>query len=210
MIIWNIIKIPFSFIYHFVLKSLAKYILRAELTQLYDSKNKVYLMLREANNSNKEHLKRFKLLEKRQQRLVSQIENGEGRNWDLTLTDSKEIALIYSMESLGTYLILIGSESDYFRKDCSICYSFMSVEPSIVKVTDFTSNTKRKGYGKALMLYFIQKMRKEGVVEVWGDLAHTDEDSFYWLIPFYESLGFTCTLFDDQTSGMRGKITMFL
>ncbi|EHO13840.1 GNAT family N-acetyltransferase [Myroides odoratimimus] len=191
----------------FFLKKLARYILRYEL----NNSNKTREILSNRNqtlsNQNRDFTDDLKRSQKNKKRLLKIINEKKDKSCDLAITSKDEIVYIFTS---GTYFIslqLYGTDSNHAWSDSEILYSIHGFKEDIVKIDSLDSNTKRKGYARTLMIYFIEKMKEQKVTEIYGDLSPVDKNSFDWLIPFYESLGFTCTL---PTDNKFGKLRMYL
>lgn len=211
MILIHILKFPFICFTVFILEPLAKLILKEDLKRLNDTKNKLYTEIRVLNEQNEEYSNELDLINERHKRLAKLIQEKELINCDLSLTDKNEIVFISKSETSGTTLKLYGTESIHHYRDSHIFYSSIyDNSKKVIKIHDLISDTIKKGYGRALMTHFIEKMKNEGINVVWGDLSPVDKESFNWLIPFYESLGFTCTLFDQPSGKMLGRVEMVL
>lgn len=195
----------------YVLDALAKLVLKEDLKRLNDTQNRLYADIRELNKQNKEYSKELTLISKRKERLTKLVQENTLKNCDVSLTENNEIVFISKSQTSGTTLNLYGSDSTYHFRDSHIFYSSIFDESKkVVKIHDLISDTIKRGYGKTLMMQFIKKMKTEGVNVIKGDLSPVDQDSFTWLIPFYESLGFKCTLFTPDPTMMLGEIEMII
>lgn len=211
MLILHFLKLPFICLNIYVFYPLAKLILKEDLKRLNDTQNRLYADIRQLKKQNKEYAEKLTLISDRKKRLTKLVQEDKLKNCDVSLTEKNEIVFITKAQTSGTTLNLYGSDSTYHYRDSHIFYSNIFDEAKkVVKIHDLISDTIKKGYAKALMIQFIKNMKNEGVNVIKGDLSPVDQDSFSWLIPFYESLGFRCTLFTPDPTKMLGEIEMVI
>ncbi|MDM1396560.1 GNAT family N-acetyltransferase [Myroides odoratimimus] len=202
---------PFICLNIYVFYPLAKLILKEDLKRLNDTQNRLYADITELKKQNKEYAEELTLISNQKKRFTKFVQEDKLKNCDVSLTENYEIVFISKSQTSGTTLNLYGSDSTYHYRDSHIFYSNIFDEAKkVVKIHDLISYTIKKGYAKALMIQFIKNMKNEGVNVIKGDLSPVDQDSFSWLIPFYESLGFTCTLFTPDPTKMLGEIEMVI
>lgn len=204
----NIILLPLRLINEFLLKRVARFILKEELN---DEKNKLhesYKKRTELREEIAELSKQNELLNNRLLRVKYIIENNKGKRCELLLTKKGEIvSVIYRKKEMFDTIYLLGENSDNSFCDCKIDFKKFGDD---LKIVDFVSKERNRGYGRVLIEFALAEAREAGVKKIYGDLSREDSDRFEWLIPFYESLGFQCQLFNDKTKRMDGLISMEL
>ncbi|MDX3916510.1 MULTISPECIES: GNAT family N-acetyltransferase [Olivibacter] len=204
----NIILLPLHIMNEFFLKRVARFILKEELN---DEKNKLhesYKMRTELREEIAELSNENKLLNNRLLRIKYIIENNKSEKRELLLTKKGEIvSVIYRKEEMFDTIYLLGENSDNSFYDSKIDFQKFGND---LKIVDFVSKERNRGYGRALIEFALAEAREADIKKIYGDLSPQDSDRFEWLIPFYESLGFQCQLFNDKTKRMDGLISMEL
>lgn len=150
-----------------------------------------------------------KLLSKRLERLKYILERNENSMTEATLTKHGEIVFMtYSQKNIFDSIYLSGENGN-----CNFWDSVMHFRDygNEIKIVDFITknDSENRGYGRVLMNFVIAEARKKGIKCITGDLSSVDADNFDWLIPFYESFGFDCKLFNDDKI-IRGNIRLLL
>lgn len=125
---------------------------------------------------------------------------------DTSYTSSGELVFIFSTKKnkLDDFY-LCGINGVHCHNDSRI---YLYKHENCLKIEDIISNTTRKGYAKALLEYTIKKANEFEVKKIYGYLSNVDSDRHEWLIPFYESLGFKYTFFNDISEKTNGKIQL--
>ena len=60
-----------------------------------------------------------------------------------------------------------------------------------IMIDDIRADTSQKGYARAMLEFLINKAKQDkNIYRIYGMISYSDEKSFDWLIPFYESVGF--------------------
>lgn len=150
-----------------------------------------------------------KLLSKRLERLKYILERNENSMTEAALPKHGEIVFMtYSQKNIFDSIYLSGENGN-----CNFWDSVMHFRDygNEIKIVDFITkhNSENKGYGRALMNFVIAEAKKKDIKYITGDLSSVDADHFDWLIPFYESFGFDCKLFNDDKI-IRGNIRLLL
>lgn len=207
-LIYIILFFP-KIIYVLCIKPIIVYLAKDEI----NTENKKYKNLlseyRQVKNELQEKTKSEKILKVKINRFNNIIEHYKDWNTDIKLTKNKEIVFIFSSEKteFDSYY-LCGFDGKHSTNDCRI--NFQTYGISEMKILDIISETKNKGYAKTLLKYTIKEAKENGIEKIHGELGSPDKSRFEWLIPFYEFMGFTCTLFKDESKTIIGKIEMNL
>src|SRR5690606_29590137 len=100
---------------------------------------------------------------------------------EIFVSTSNEIILILSDSNIRPKTVyLIGENGESQICDSQI---FLTFRDSMLKIDDFISNSKNKGYGRFLLEYVIQKAKETNIDEIVGELSPVDHSKFDWLIP---------------------------
>ena len=201
-----IIFLPLSLIYSFGVEPLLLFLLRKEIKE---EKEKYETLLKKNGEINIKLSKTEglnKLLNDKTDRLKMLINHYHNYEIEFDKTEKDENVFIFSPKDMEFYsFYLCGMDGEDGTNDCRIHLSKYSNE---IKIDDIISNTKKRGYASTLLNYTIRKAQASGIERIYGELSPVDADSFSWLIPFYESLGFTCILSNDKQMG--GKLELKL
>ena len=152
-------------------------------------------------------IKQSKILEKNRGRILSILERNAFYTKEIFNNNNEILIVYYNSNDIFDSIYLLGESGSHPTNDSRINLSLYGKN---LKIDDLISNTKNKGYGRFLMKFLIEKAKDYNLEEIYGDLSPTDSSDFIWLIPFYESLGFTCTLFNNPTKKMDGEIRLKL
>lgn len=203
-----VLLFPFVFIIIGV-KKIARMILKSE----FDSKQKILEISQnkrsELYKKNEILIEENKLLSKRLERMKYILERNENSTTEAALTKHGEIVFMtYSQKNLFDSIYLSGENGDDKFWDSVMHFRDYGNE---IKIVDFLTrnDSENKGYGRVLMNFVITEARKKDIKCITGDLSSVDADHFDWLIPFYESFGFDCKLFNDDKI-IRGNIRLLL
>ncbi|MDW9381943.1 GNAT family N-acetyltransferase [Chryseobacterium sp. JV558] len=191
------------------IKAIARMILKSE----FESKQKFLEISQnkrsELYKNNEILIEENKLLSKRLERMKYILERNENSTTEATLTKHGEIVFMtYSQKNLFDSIYLSGENGDDKFWDSVMHFRDYGNE---IKIVDFLTrnDSENRGYGRVLMNFVIAEARKKGIKCITGDLSSVDADNFDWLIPFYESFGFDCKLFNDDKI-IRGNIRLLL
>lgn len=154
-------------------------------------------------------LKQNKLIEDNRNRILNFLKRTTVYTREIFISNNEILIIYYCSENIFDIIYLLGENGIDPTNDSRINLS-LNLSKKILKIDDFISNSANKGYGRFLMKYLIEKAKENKIEEIYGDLAPEDSPKFNWLIPFYESLGFTCTLFNDPKENMHGEIRLKL
>lgn len=203
-----VLLFPFVFIIIGV-KKIARMILKSE----FESKQKFLEISQnkrsELYKNNEILIEENKLLSKRLERMKYILERNENSTTEAALTKHGEIVFMtYSQKNLFDSIYLSGENGDDKFWDSVMHFRDYGNE---IKIVDFLTrnDSENRGYGRVLMNFVIAEARKKGIKCITGDLSSVDADNFDWLIPFYESFGFDCKLFNDDKI-IRGNIRLLL
>ncbi|MBT0551904.1 GNAT family N-acetyltransferase [Riemerella anatipestifer] len=216
IIVFHLLLFPFILFKVEVLKPIMRWFLRKELNSLREE-------LHGYQNRNRELRRQVEILTEEKSDLNNRIgrlktivrkkTNDHYRN-EITLTKNDELVVItYNENDIFDTIYLNGEMGDHPSWDCKIELINQTDFIKKVKIADFLSNKKGDGYGRTLLNFLIKEAKKRGIKKIYGDLAYTDRADFDKLIPFYESVGFTCRLFkegEERYNKMEGKISMIL
>ncbi len=191
-----------------MLKRMSQFILKKEIKEEKDFfsvlDKKIDVLEKEKeniltiNNTLIERFNRFKEI----------IKDDRNKIYELAITSNNELVVIsYSKKEIFDTIKLFGESGN--NKDWDSFMSFYKMGKTI-KICDFQSKIRGKGYGRVLMDFIIKKSREENITYITGDLSDVDSESFNWLIPFYESFGFQCTLYEPNKNVIVGKIELKL
>lgn len=152
-------------------------------------------------------VKQNQILEKNRGRILSLLERNAFYTKEMFNNNNEILIVYYNSNDIFDSIYLLGENGNHPTNDSRIN---LRLHGNNLKIDDFISNTKNKGYGRFLLKFLIGKAENYNLEEIYGDLSPTERSDFIWLIPFYESLGFTCTLFNDPTKKMDGEIRLKL
>ncbi|MCS3529595.1 GNAT family N-acetyltransferase [Chryseobacterium sp. JUb7] len=210
-----ILMLPFTFLRIIIatMGLLIKWIARIILKNEFEDERKFLEISQnkrtELYKENEILIERNKQLSKRLERLKYIIEKNNNSKTEASLTKYGEIVLItYSQINIFDNIYLSGENGDDKFWDSVMRFKDYGSE---IKIADFVTknDSENRGYGRALMNFVIAEARRKNVKCITGDLSNVDSDSFEWLIPFYESFGFDCILFNDDKM-IRGSIRLTL
>lgn len=211
-----ILSLPLILFEMEVLKPIMRWFLRKELNDLrkelnsYQNRNcqlrtQIENLIEEKSNLNN-RIERLKMI-------VRKKTKDYHRN-EITLTKNDELVVItYNEDNIFTTIYLDGEMGEEPSWDCKIELSNQTNSFGAVKIDDFLSSKKGNGYGRTLLNFLIKEAKKKEIKKIYGDLAYEDRANFDKLIPFYESIGFTCRLFKEgekRYNQMEGEISMLL
>ncbi|MDY3529702.1 GNAT family N-acetyltransferase [Riemerella anatipestifer] len=216
IMVFYILLLPLILFKSGVLKPIMRWFLREELNDLRKELNS-------CQNRNRELRREVEILTEEKSNLNNRIgrlktivrkkTNDHYRN-EITLTKNDELVVItYNENDIFDTIYLNGEMGDHPSWDCKIELINQTDFIKKVKIADFLSNKKGDGYGRTLLNFLIKEAKKRGIKKMYGDLAYTDRADFDKLIPFYESVGFTCRLFkktEKEYNQMEGEMFMIL
>lgn len=152
------------------------------------------------NKQLKEVTEKHKKSTEKTERIESIFEYWKKYSFEVMHTKHNELTFIFSGKNkLIGEKYLMGSNGQHGTNDSKINVGWY-IDGGII-IYDIISNTTKRGYARTLLEYTIKKAKEKGCSKIYGKLSSVDSDSFDWLIPFYESLGFKCTLFKDKKNG---------
>ncbi|WP_212898089.1 hypothetical protein [Capnocytophaga cynodegmi] len=201
----NILKFPFEVCYCLILKPLAFKILEKEM---YSERNRTI----EAYKKNGNLLKNIQYLEEeikkthsKMNRIKCFIRRYTEYDKEVFLSENDELIFIFKSKEdcYNSWVYLCAENGTHQTNDSRIAISLYNNK---IKINDFISNTNQRGYGRIFLNYLVNESFKKGIERIYGDLSPVDEEKFGWLIPFYESVGFNCILFNNDSKKMRGEI----
>lgn len=211
----NILMLPFTLlkIIIAVMSIAIKWVARRILKNEFESERK-FLEISQNKGSelykkNEILIEENKFLSKRLERLKYILEKNENSMTEATLTKHGEIVFMnYSQKNIFDSIYLSGENGDDKFWDSVMHFRDYGNE---IKIVDFLTknDSENKGYGRVLMNFVIAEARKKDIKCITGDLSSVDADNFHWLIPFYESFGFECKLFNEDKI-IRGNIRLML
>lgn len=204
---------PFLFLYFFIIQPSLKYILRADYKRFEKQNKELRESIYSYRRENKSLASKVEQLEK-EKKLLSLLTD-KYNNTTLAVSKTRYNEVVFISEYVSSYLTTLtihSLDNEFVKNDCVIHYSIRG--NNRIHIIDFQASSLRRGYGRVLLNYFLLKVKNENnknsPIEVRGDLSPVDKDSFSWLIPFYESVGFTCVLFDNPNGRMLGKVFIIL
>lgn len=204
----ELLFLPMRVIYFLCIKPIFRYLVQEEIKYEKDRYDDLLKKYREKSKEYNDNSKIIERLSKKLIRLESIFEYYKDWKFEISYTNKAEIVFLfsYNQNKLDSFY-LCGINGSHHSNDCRI-YLINYLDD--MKIVDIISNTTNRGYARTLLEFTIKKAKELGVKKIYGDLSSVDSDSFDWLIPFYESLGFECTLFNDKGARMDGKIEMTL
>ncbi|AIM35302.1 hypothetical protein KO02_00425 [Sphingobacterium sp. ML3W] len=208
MIVLYILLLPYYVLSYFILKPLARFILRNEIKydkELLEQTRQLKSRLHGENEQLKEDVIEFN---RRLDRIKYIITQNKDKTCEISLTEKGEIVVItYDRNNVFDYIKIFGENSNHPYYDCQVALHTFGND---LKIVDFSSYRPGFGYGKTLLNFTFNKAKRSKFKRVYGDLSYMDKGGFNRLVPFYESFGFTCTLFEDTNQTIIGKIEMDL
>ena len=189
---------------------LLKFLLRPLFTkEIQEEQNKRYLQL-ERNGILKNQLieaeKEINRLNNCNERFLKTINYKPFLNYSISKTKENEMVIIGTPleEPYDTPFYLYGYSSSNLDKDCILNLTKQkSIKQPIkinnkeeniffdIMIDDIRADTSQKGYARAMLEFLINKAKQDkNIYRIYGMISYSDEKSFDWLIPFYESVGF--------------------
>jgi|GEM_PF-1404129 hypothetical protein len=198
--ILDIISIPLRICYHNILRPTAFKIVKDDIDREKEKSIAMYNEIQSLKNENK-------ALNSKINRIKGFVERYKEYNKEVFLSDNNELIFIFENRKIPFDFCFLCAENGSHETNDSIIY--LNVYGNDLKICDFISNTKKKGYAKILLNYLKKKAFDNGIEGFYGDLSPIDEDNFEWLIPFYESMGFQYEQVNlDNFEIMKGRIYM--
>ncbi len=208
MKVLHYLLIPYYILELFILKPLARFILRKELE--FDKKHSdmIYEAKRNLHNVCERQKDEIKEFNRRFDRIKYIIKQNKDKTCELSLTERDEIIMIaFDKNDIFDYIKVYGENGDHPHYDCQISLQTFGHN---LKIHDFTSRRAGYGYGKTLLEFTINEAKRNNIQKVYGDLSYEDRAGFDRLIPFYKSFGFECELFENTNRMKVGGISMDL
>jgi len=207
----DIILFPFHLLL-FILKEISSSILKNEIDEERERNAEILSAIhKKLDTLTKEKENLFDentLLTTRFNRFKEIIEDNINDVFELTTTKNNELVIIsYSKQNIFDTIRLFGENGKNKYGDCKIELTKRGEE---IHIQDFQSKIEGKGYGRVLMDFIIKKASEKKFRSITGKLSTVDSKNFNWLIPFYESFGFECTLYKPDGKIIVGKIELNL
>ena len=204
----SIVLLPLYLVKAHLIVPIGKWALKNKLNQNNEKLQGTY-------SENRDLHEKYKVLKLEHDEFVKKIERirsfakrNKGNDIEISLTANDEIVVLAIDEREIISSIELCGENVYYKNyDAEINFIFYENK---VKIVDFRSFTRGRGYGRVLMHSAIQYFRRSECTEIFGDLSKEDEANFNWLIPFYQSFGFSCEFFEKEDSMILGRISMTL
>ncbi|KFF15175.1 GNAT family N-acetyltransferase [Flavobacterium hydatis] len=209
----TLLLLPFRllfFILEEMLKRMSRFILKNEIKEERDSFSALHKKYDMLKNEKENIVTENNALIARFNRFREIIKDDRNKTYELLITKNNEFTVIkYSKKKIFDTIRLLGESGNSKKCDSSMSFKKMG---EVLKICDFQSeiSEKGKGYGRVLMDFVIKKALEENIAYITGDLSNVDFESFNWLIPFYESFGFKCTLHQPDGKIIVGKIELNL
>lgn len=208
MKVLHFLLLPYYLISYLILKPLARLILKDEIKYDQDLLDSVREVGRDLRKVNEQILEDNISLNKRLNRIKDVVKKNENKTREISLTEKDEIVIItYDKKKVFDFIDIFGEYGENPTYDSRIALQTFGDN---IKIKDFTSQRLGFGYGRSLLNFTIIKAKESSFKSIYGDLSPEDQARFSWLIPFYESQGFICTLFENSKQFMLGKIEMNL
>jgi len=193
-----------------MLVPLARVILKFEIKRDEELLNSAYKKGRELRRQNEIYEDEIKSLNYRLNRIKSILKENKNFKYEIALTKNEEIVFISYKEKEvfdSIYLHAENGENQFW--DSQMMFKNWGEE---LRIEDFLTRNglQNKGYGRALMEFVIKKAKELGIKNISGNLSHVDKDNFPWLLPFYESFGFSCTFDIEPRGAIIGKAYLSL
>lgn len=187
---------------------MGKWALKNELNQNNERLQLTY-------SENRDLCEKYKVLKLEHEEFVKKVgrirsfaKRNKGNDIVTSLTVNDEIVVLAIDEREIISSIELCGENVYYKNyGAEINFEFYENK---VKVVDFRSFNRGRGYGRVLMHSAIQYFRRSKCTEIFGNLSKEDAANFNWLIPFYQSFDFTCEFFEKEDTMILGKISMTL
>ena len=206
---FNLLLTPLHIVYTYTIKRIFIYFSRDVISfheSLHTQNLEENKKLRDKNDKLSEKLNRLKKI----------LSSNQNTPFEASKTKYGETVLIKEAEKMETYVLygMNGKNKHRTSPDCHISlrrhFDFSQDQSEKIYLIDIRANTKRQGYARALLNFIIDKAKKSGAQEIYGNLSLVDKGKIAWLVPFYESLGFQCTLYEEATGSYIGKISAVL
>ncbi len=208
-IIKDIFLLPVH-LFLFVIKRIAYRINKEEFElkkKMLDSSYKTNRQIRAQLDAVTQQNENYK---KNKNKIIDLLERDNFYTREIFSRNDEILIVYYNSNDIFDSIYLLGEYGEYGDHPTNDSRINLSLHGNNLKIDDFISNTKNKGYGRFLLKFLIEKAKNNNLEEIYGDLSPEDSSNFIWLIPFYESLGFTCTLFNDPAQKMNGEIRLKL
>lgn len=222
--ILSLFLFPVRLICIFIIKPIAQFVLKDELLILKKDKDD---LIEKNKIMEEESFENFLQIESYKKQLVrfNTIYNKLKDNiHEITFTKKNEMVIISYARNVENhfdiYKLYGFNGVNIVDRPDSIIYLAFSFDKDTLKIQDFMSNEKQRGYGRVLLNFIIERVKENNIIKekanektiklIYGDLSSTDEFEFEWLLPFYKSLGFEIFLFEDKSEQMLGKIKLDL
>ena len=204
-VMFDIIKLPFRLLL-FVSKLISYKILDKDFEEEREKTLEAYREIGKLRREVEQLTKEKEQIISKQDRLKSVFKCG-CYNRNVFLSDKNELIVVCSNEEnfFNDWVYLFAENGKHHHNDSRIALKLTGKK---LKIKDFISNTENKGYGRILLGYVIEKAFNYDIETIYGDLSDVDKNNFDWLIPFYKSIGFQVTIYDNPKTIMQGKIEM--
>lgn len=203
--LFDIIILPFRLLFS-ILKLISYKILDKDFQNERNKTLEAYREIGKLRTEVEQLTKEKEQIISEQDRLKSVFQN-HYYNRNVFLSDKNELIVICSNEEnfFNGWIYLFGENGKHHHNDSRISLELTGKK---LKINDFISNTRNKGYGRILLSYVIEKAFNYEIENIYGDLSDVDKNSFNWLIPFYKSIGFQVSIYNNPKTIMHGKIEM--
>lgn len=211
MKIRDIILLPFKLLL-LILEVISRFILKNEINEKGEKNAELFSVLHKKNDLYKKENEKITteniVLLARFSRFKEILEDSPNNTFELRTTKNNELVIIsYSKYNVFDTIRLFGENGDNKYWDSKVEFTKRGAE---IHIEDFQSKIEGKGYGRVLMDFTIKKALEINMSSITGKLSNVDSKSFNWLIPFYESFGFECTLYEPDEKIIVGKIELNL
>lgn len=211
MKIKDILLFPFRLLF-LLLKTISRFILKNEINDERQKNAKIFSALHEKLNVFKKENEKISTenikFEARFSRFKEIVENSINDTFELAITRKNEFVIIsYTNCNIFDSIKLFGENGKNKFWDSKIEFIKRGEE---IHIADFQSKIEGKGYGRVLMDFTIKKALEKKFTSITGKLSSVDSKNFNFLIPFYKSFGFDCTLYKVDEKMIVGKIELNL
>ncbi len=214
MKVFDILLFPFRIIYapvdYYIVSPLARLILKSEIIREKKLLNNSYERNRELNSLKEVQEKNIKKLSYRLDRMKGFLLDNKKLRSEVFLTRNEEIVFIsYNIENIFDNIYLHGENGENNFWDSQMAFNKWGDELSVENFQT-RNDLQNNGYGRVLLEFAIKKAKELGVKHISGKLSDRDKENFSWLLPFYESFGFKCIIYDEPKGPILGHANLSL
>lgn len=120
-------------------------------------------------------IKQNKILGKNRGRILSFLDRNVFYTKEMFNNNNEILIVYYNSNDIFHSISLLGESGNHPTNDSRIN---LSLHENNLKIDEFISNTKDKGYGRFLLKFLIEKAKNYNLEEIYGDLSPEDSSKF--------------------------------